>query len=86
MCEKPRQCYDESSWFVLDQEQPLGVDAYNMARKEHAFLLMCEGLKQAEVARRLGVSSTAVRQMLDKFAGKMHHVLKHCRCRIERAA
>lgn len=54
------------------------------ARREHAFLLRCEGVRLKEIGTRLGVSSARARQLISEFARHLSRVLyrRHTRIRI----
>jgi hypothetical protein len=54
---------------------------YNMAQREHAFLLWCEGPSLIQIGRRLGVSSERVRQLILAFGKRLHSALRRTRFR-----
>jgi len=48
------------------------IDAYSRGRKEHAFLLRCEGLKFAEIGPRMGFTSRQeARRLTYAFSRKL---------------
>ncbi len=52
---------------------------YNLARKEHAFLLRCEGLKYREIGPRLGVGSNRARLLTLEFERRLRKVLRQAK-------
>jgi DNA-directed RNA polymerase specialized sigma24 family protein len=52
---------------------------YLWARREHAFLLRCEGLTLAEVGERLGTTRDQVRGLVAHFVGRMNRAMARTR-------
>ena len=48
-----------------------GMFDYNNARREHAFLLRCEGASYHDISARLGVSKARVQMLILRFAKQM---------------
>ncbi len=54
---------------------------YQKARREHAWLLRCEGFKLREISNRLGIGRERARQMINKFSREMTRSLKRTKIR-----
>ena len=53
--------------------------AYSNARRDHAFLLRCEGLTLQQIGSRIGVTRETARQMVDRTGRKMAKALHKTR-------
>jgi DNA-directed RNA polymerase specialized sigma24 family protein len=49
---------------------------YDEARREHAFMLRCEGHLLRDIAARLGISNSRVRVLLDRFSVRMNKAFR----------
>lgn len=54
---------------------------YWLARREHAFLLRCEGLLLREIGERLGTGTESARQDILRFARVLHYHMRRCKFR-----
>ena len=52
---------------------------YRQARKEHAFLLRCEGMTLRQIGLRLGIGPQRVRQLIWIFGRRTSRALSHTR-------
>ena len=56
--------------------------AYHVARREHAFLLRCEGMKFKEIAARLGVTTSTAANCVARHGLRMAKAMKRTKVRI----
>ena len=64
--------------YRLPQHSPHNTTmAWTLARREHALLLRCEGLKQSEIAKRLGVTSAMAGQLVGDGKKLLRKAMRH---------
>jgi DNA-directed RNA polymerase specialized sigma24 family protein len=64
--------YAKEDEFIADME-------YHDARREHAFLLRCEGVKYKEIGQRLGVRKQAAHQLVMRFGKRLNKAMRRLR-------
>jgi|HubBroStandDraft_6_1064221.scaffolds.fasta_scaffold00056_121 hypothetical protein len=58
-------------------------EIYHWARKEHAFLLVCEGISKEEIGTRLGIQGNSALQMARSYGYYFNFKVRRCRVVLE---